>query len=179
MVAGGSTSVAAITPGVALRRPSGVFPVLLRTRHCYPPHPSPTLHSLAKLVLLFPGLKVSLLIRGGGLALKNRCFGATQAGCDSPPSCYELAAPDENPHSPSTDGTCLSSPQCTNCAPPQVVGWNLSWLPLSLGLAEWPKENPPLPMERNSIKACSAFQTHLQSHISLFLDAISVPLKMS
>lgn len=84
MVAGGSTSVAAITPGVALPRPSGVFPVLLRTRHCYPPHPSPTLHSLAKLVLLFPGLKVSLLIRGGGLALKNRCFGATQAGCDSP-----------------------------------------------------------------------------------------------
>ena len=121
MVAGGTTSVAAITPGVALPRPSGVFPMLLCTRHCYPPHPSHMLHGLAKPVLLFLGLKVSLLIRGGGLALKNRCFGATQAGCNSPPSCYELAAPGENPHSPSTDGTCLSSPQCTTCAPHKLL----------------------------------------------------------
>lgn len=48
VVAGGTTSAAAITPGAAPPRPSGVFPMLLCTRHCHPPQPSPMLHSLAK-----------------------------------------------------------------------------------------------------------------------------------
>lgn len=187
VVAGGTTSVAAITPGAAPPRPSGIFPMLLCTTHYHPPHPSPMLHGLGKPGPPIPwteGVSQNPFPADmwGRLSTQKQVLCAAQAGCASTPSCYELAAPDENPHSPSTDGTRLSSPHCTNCGhhpPPQVVGWNLSWLPLSLGLAGWPKENPPLPMERNSIKACSAFQTHLQSHISLFLDAISVPLKMS
>lgn len=134
-----------------------------------------------------PGLKGSLripplLIPGGGLALKIRCHRATQSGWDSPPSCYELTAPSE-----SRTPVFLPLPQMVLISPVPflptialpVTGWNLSWLPLSLGLSGWPEENPPLPTEWNSIRPTAPSRhTFTISHF-IFLDVISVPLNMS
>lgn len=129
VVAGGTTSVAAITPGAAPPRPSGIFPMLLCTTHYHPPHPSPMLHGLGKPGPPIPwteGVSQNPFPADmwGRLSTQKQVLCAAQAGCASTPSCYELAAPDENPHSPSTDGTRLSSPHCTNCGhhpPPKLL----------------------------------------------------------
>lgn len=73
----------------------------------------------------------------------------------SPPSCYELTTPDESRtpailHVPQMALT-FPAPFVPPVAQP-VTGWNLSWPPLSLGLAGWPDKKPLLPMEVSPLR---------------------------